>query len=493
MAVDALPIQGGTRESTYLSTFDFFKPEVALEVTRRYGQGIKAVNILRAMGRELPVGRDTWSGYEENKFHRTITLNAASGNSTDNNSLACWTFVLDGDDLDSEDNFYPRVGFIVGVPVSNDTEMARIERISVSGSTITLYCTPLDGTIVPASNQIASGTEIAILSHVKAAGTAQPDAVNQGFTKRTFYSQIIAESVEAEGSQLVNDLWMSKYDDGTGITNWYNPEFAYSEARMDFYEEGMIVAGQVNSRLTTFVQNAYNMRGTWDGASTYTYTETKGIGNKMQTSQGMFRWNSSLGNALNYSDENFVLDDLTTVEDFLVAEGVTTGVILWMVGRDLQRQIDNAGMELVSGTSAGDQVVSQYMKINGTPQLAATLGFSTIQRSGFTHIFQVIDSFSNPQTFGAGGYNYKKWGFICPLGNATIMNEHNEKITMPNMGLRYRQKNGYNRRREMWKVGAAGGDSSHYQGDHDVTNNYWRNDLGFEMYKANQTVVAKPV
>jgi len=492
MATEGLPIRGGVRELAYQSTFDFFKPAVALEVSKRFGGGIKAVNLLRAMGRELPIGREVWYGYEDNKFHRTITLNAASSYSTDTNSLNCWTFVLEGDDLDAAYNFYPRVGFIVGVPVSGNIEMGFIDKITSATTTVTLYVTPLDSSIVPSANQIASGTEMAILSHVKAAGTGQPDAVSQGFTKRTFYTQIMAETIEAEGSQLVTDLWMDKYDDGEAIPTWWHPEFARTEARMDFYEEGMIFSGQANSRPTTMLQTATNLKGIYVGAA-YTNSETKGVGNKLQTSQGMLRWNASLGNSLSYSDENFVLDDLTTVEDYLVAEGVTSGVILWMIGRDLQRQIDASGMELVSGTSAGDAVVSQYMKINGTQQLAATLGFSKVQRSGFTHIFQVIDSFSNPQTFGAGGYNTKKWGFICPLDNVTVMNENKEKVVLPNMTLRYRAKNGYSRRREFWTVGATGGDQARYQGEHDITNSYFRNDIGFEMYKANQTVVAKPV
>jgi hypothetical protein len=491
MSVNGLPIQGGYNEASYLPTFDFFKPAVAMEVTKRYGSGIKAVNILRSMGRERPVDRDSWSAYEENKFHRTITLSKASTAGTDTNGLACWEFTLAADDLDASNNFYPRVGFIITVPYGHITYQAKIDYIDVSSVALpVLYATPTDVTVTtpPA---IASGTEMAITTYVKAAGTGQPDSVSQGYTKRTFYSQIIAESLEIEGTQFVNAQWFDKFDDGTDARYWWSPEFAYSEDRMDMYEEGMIVAGELNSQ-TGMLQNANNIGGTYDGSS-YSRAETKGIGNTQPTSQGMFDWNSDLGSSLSYSDENWILDDLSTIEDYLRGEGVMSSVVLHLIGHNLQRQIDAAGLDLTTATAAGDQIIRQYMNINGTPQLAATLGFSMIQRSGFTHIFQVIDSFSNPQTFGASGYEYNKWGISFPISNVPTMNSKKEKVTIPNISLRYRARDGYNRRREMWTNGAAGGNNAKYQGQHDLSNSYWRGHVGLEMLKANQTVVSKPV
>lgn len=486
MADNFLPVQGGVVENNYLSAFDFFKPANAIKASKAYGDGIKAVDVLRAMSRYTPVTRDSWSVFEENLFHRTITLAQASSYSTDDDSLKCWTFVLDSDDLDDNDNYYPRIGFHLLVPEGHNVYNARINKITETGggSTITLYAYPLNSSIDVDSgtpHEIASGVEMAIITHSKGAETGQPDSVAQGYNKRTFYAQIMGETTKAGGTQLVNEMWFKKTQDGGRVTNWYSPQFGYTESRLDIYEEGLILFGEVApAALKVTAENQSSG------------TETEGIGNHITNSQGLFSWNASLGGSGTYAEDNFVLEDLDAAEDHMRSQGINSTTILWMGGHKFKRQIDNLGLDIVTSTSAGEKLIYDYLTQKGTKELAAQLGFSSIERSGFTHIFQNIDSYSNPQTYGAGGYEINKWALAFPISMAKVKDVNGKKIALPNISMRYRAMDGYNRRRELWTVGAAGGQPHRYQGSHDLTRTYWRCHVGLQALNMNQSFVIKP-
>jgi len=482
MSNNYLPRQDGLTEVNYLSTFDFLQPQNALELIQKFNEGIMAVDILKAMDRFLPVSQDEWSVFEEGMFHRTVTLAEASSYGTDDGSLKCWKFVLDADDLDSNDNYYPRVGFHLLVPEGSNVYNARINKITESGSTITLYAYPLNSTIavdVSTPHQIASGVEMSIITHSKGAGTGQPKAVSQGYEKRTFCAQILAESTKAEGTQLVNEAWFKKYENGGKILNLYSPELARAERRLDIYQEGLIMFGEVAP--AALIVTTTNTNGT---------TDSEGVGNHIKNSQGLYSWNSSLGGSGTYADENFILDDLDQAEDHFRSQGINSTTILWMGGHKFKRQIDNLGLDVVTAASAGDKLIYDYLGQKGTKELGLQLGFSCIERSGFKHVFQNVDSFSNPQTYGAAGYSINKWGFGFPVSTVQAKDVNGKKISLPNISMRYRAMNGYSRKRELWTVGAAGNHMP-YTGEHDVTRTYWRDHVGLQALKMNQSYIIK--
>jgi len=189
MALDGNPIGNGTFQTNLVGLQDFFEPEVAADVVRRFGGGVTLTLLINSMDRWMPVSRDTWKRFEEGQYHRPFkvgsdtTAAASPGDAID--------IVLSAADVDANDQFYPRRGFIIGVPVGQETMMCSIENITVVASTsVTLSVKPYDATVQ--IGILTAGTELSILSHAKAAGTSQPDPSRMTYVDRDYNTQIIA-------------------------------------------------------------------------------------------------------------------------------------------------------------------------------------------------------------------------------------------------------------------------------------------------------------
>ena len=484
MALDGLP-RGGGGGAAYVQNLvgltDFFEPEVAMDVVRRFGGGVTLTILINSMDRWMPVSRESWTRFEEGQYHRPFKVNQTTAAGS---AGAAVNMVLQASEVDANGQYYPRRGFIVGVQVGQEIELCIIQNITVSGSTVTLSVQPLNsGVTLP---QLAAGTELSILSHAKAAGTDQPDPSRMNYVDRDYQLQIIAETISADGTTITDQTWAKRFDDGSMVMNIWNPEFARTELLMDQYIDGMAFLGRINNNSITQTANNIN-----SGSP----ASTAGIGNTIHTSKGIFTWNRELGGEVEYTTGSWALADLDEVEDYMRSQGINTGTIMHLVGASLKRQIDAAAQGRINSSSGGELqlgVVNQYF--GGSKSLSLSLGWDVIKNTSFTHVFQVIDTFDNPWFMGAGGYNMSSRGLAFPISDVPALDETRTKIMLPNISLRYKELNGYSRRREMWLNGAAGRGMylTDYIGQTDNLNAYWRSHVGLEALQMNQTVVYNP-
>ena len=484
MALDGFPRGGNEFGGAYVQNLvgltDFFEPEVAMDVVRRFGGGVTLTILINSMDRWLPVAREEWKRFEEGQYHRPFTVNATTAASS---AGAAVDMVLQAAQVDTNNQYYPRRGYIVGVQVGNDVELCIIQNVTRSGSTVTLSVQPFNSTVtLPVLN---AGTELSILSHAKAAGTDQPDPSRMNYIDRDYRLQIIAETISADGTTITDQTWAKRFDDGSKVMNIWNPEFARVELLMDQYTDGMAFLGRINNNSITQTANNINSQ-----------TSTNGIGNTIHTSQGLFTWNRSVGGEVQYTDGSWALTDLDEVEDYMRSQGINTATVMHLVGASLKRQIDAAAQGKINSASGGELqlgVVNQYF--GGSKSLSLSLGFDVIKNTSFTHVFQVIDTFDNPWFMGAGGYNMTERGIAFPISDVPALDETRTKIMLPNISLRYKQLNNYSRRREMWLNGAAGRGMylTDYIGQTDNLNAYWRSHIGLEALQMNQTVRYTPV
>lgn len=100
--------------SDIISGFDLHKPEIMNTLFRRFGdQGASYFQLIRSMGFESPVARDTYGHFEDNHIHEVvhvldIVAQPAVG--------ADIQFTLDPVDLDANNNFYLRTWDILMFP-----------------------------------------------------------------------------------------------------------------------------------------------------------------------------------------------------------------------------------------------------------------------------------------------------------------------------------------------------------------------------------------
>ena len=461
---NSYPVEGIMMDKM-MSMFDFFKPQYIPTLMARHGmQFMPDFEMFRAMGRETPVTADEWHAHEENWYHRTILVkNTVASPGAGANSV----ITLDATYHDSQGGSYGRVGEIVTIPVTN--VQAQIVAKDISTPTAHVF------TLKPlraADNigELVAGTQIAITNDAFGPGTGGTTPVHMGATKRSFQAQIFKEAAGTEGSQLVNEFWYSKMDNNKNLRYWYTEGIGAAEYRMALKMDGAFMWGVNADQLT--------VGGT---------AGDPGYGNMIRTTKGIFPWATELGKGLSYTSGAWDPTDMDAVSLYLISQGLSSDVCMFMVGAILNQEIENGMVEYLSGVGAGvdyTKVESQIFK--GNRELSMSVNFKAFTKGGVTFMLTPKPSWSNPQTFGAAGYDMPYYGLITPLSK--VKDPKTNKMNN-NIETRYRAKDGYSRRFELWNLNGAGGGT--YVTDIDKTNTQLRAHLGLQVLGANQMIVMK--
>ena len=469
MAGESYP-KAGILTSQVFALHDAMEPQHVRKLMKRFGdQGAGALELYRAMGRELPVAADTFYGHEDNKFHRTVEVKTTVADQGVGNPT---TFVIAAADVDSANRYYARVGEIFQIP-GTDQVQARIQSID---DTTTPSAPAI--TIAPVNDSqnigaLTAGDKLPIVNASYAAGTDQPDAVTTGTVERQFYTQLFKEEAGLDGDQFATDLWYKTYDAEGGIRGWFTLGTAPAELRLHIKFDGAFTFGQEPG---TTVQ-------------TEPSTSTYGAGNPIYTTKGAFTWARELGGSDAYTEGVFDIEDMRDWGLYLRTQYVMSSEVLTQVGVRLSNDINSAAKDyFVIGSADITQITSQHF--GGTAEMAGLLNFKVFNLGdGFNHMLKVNDNWSNPETHGATGQDVDKKGLILPV--TSFKNPKTGKMT-DNFGSRYRAKDGYSRRMEFWSTRGAGGSPNEYVTSVDRADYHFRAEIGFEGYKFNQSLVIEP-
>lgn len=454
------PVAGLYTESI-MSLHDVFEPQYVPELFRRYdGQYMPMFQMFRGMGRELPVSRDEWYGFEENWWHRDITVKSDVADPGAGNTS---TITLAADDHDSEGNTYAREGDIVTIPSTWVQAIVQTKTTTVP-TAHTLVLKPLRA----ADNigALTAGQKLSITNGAFAAGTDQPKGTVVGATKRTFYAQIFKESIGVEGSQLVNSTWFKVVGENGSVKGYWSPGYMRGEYLLSLKMDGAYTWGVESDNVTATADN--------------------GSVNKVKTTRGVFPWVDALGKKINVTPGAFDILDLDEVGLYLKSQGITSGIVLVMTGAKLTNDLDNAVKDYIDGNGTDLTRVEKTL-FKGNRELSLSLNVKVITKGGITFVIKPMDVWSNPKTFGNTGYNLDQYGLWCPI---TQVKDPMNGALMPNIASRYRAMGGYSRRFETWRLAGAGGGL--YVKSIDEENTEFRAHHGLQMFKVNQMGMFKP-
>ncbi len=463
---DSYPVAGILTEQIW-SIHDVAKPQHIPELMSRFGsQFLPAFQMFRAMGKESPIAGDEWYGHEENWYHQTWKNKTLVGDPGINNA---GTYTIVAAEHDSKDNTYPREGDIVTFPKGNNYVQGIItEKTSTTGAhTLEIKPLKLGDTI----GAIAADVVISITNGAFGAGTGQPQGTVVGTSKRKFVSQIFKETIGCEGSQLVNEPWYKVLDNNKSLKGWYSPGYERGDYLLALKMDGAFLMGEENT-------------------NTVLVTGTNGLGNTIKTTRGISSWISELGENMTFTSGTWANTYFDTISLYLRSQGISTGVVLMMIGAKLMQTIENQTITDLTNTGV-DYTRIQKTLFGGNDERSVSYNFKTITKGGLTFVLVVQDSWSNPKTFAAvsdGIYDFDEWAIVAPLGK---VKDTKTGHYLDSIGTRYREKDGYSRKFEVWKNGAAGGGS--YVGDVDKTNTWLRAHLGFQFLKMNQFIKIRPV
>jgi len=477
-----------TSETMY-SMWDLGKPQVASELMKRYGnEGLGLLQWLRLTSNESPVAQDEWSAFEDERTIDNLKIGAVTTAST--GAGTPFVFQLSTDRITAGQDFYGREGFIV--TIQGTRTQCMITDITINGSDdVDITIVPLDGSdLASATNPgLAVGKELAISNGAWAAGTGSPKSAVKGAIKRGFTAQIFKESIGAEGTQLVNENWVSTNSLNGDEKGWFNPALIQIQYRLSVIEDGAYLMGVENTNAVTPI----------------TATGMNNSTNVVKTTKGIMPWISELGSERNYTVGSFAVSDFDSAALHLRTQFAPSDMVSLLTGAELTTEIENVLQDYL-GTNQGGADMSRvareyFAKGSLSPDRNETglswamdIGWSSFKKSGTTFVMATMGAWSDPKLFGTTGYNQVNYGLGLPLTNVKDVKSGH---SIQNIASRYRAYNGQNRRYKMWNIVGGGntlptGGALQSVNDLDQVNSYLTGHHGFQMMAANWAFAFNP-
>lgn len=446
--------------SDIISGFDLHKPEIMNTLFRRFGdQGASYFQLIRSMGFESPVARDTYGHFEDNHIHEVvhvldIVAQPAVG--------ADIQFILDPVDLDANNNFYLRTWDILMFPNEVTGSVTDIDVAIPGAPVITVSPNELTDQL-PA---LTAGEELIITSSAFSEGSGQPEGAVSGTWEYDNDAQIIKESIGVTGTEMVNQSWVIITSAG--------------QALPAYYYKGQI---DLDYRLALKIDGAL----LWGKRTTNTITDPV-TGRPIKTTEGLIPYIRRVGNEQTCVSGAFTVDEFDDMDNTLDRE-FAGNYVLAMLGISLHQDIENALVTYFANTNIQftKQATNEAL-FNSNEALSASVNFTYLTKSERTFLFKRMGAFNNKKLAGATGYSARQMGVFLPI------NKKKDPVSgdmVDSFGVRYRALGKYSRRMEVWQVGGAG--EGPKVTDIDERNTYQRCHIGAHQRGGNQMLLLEAV
>ena len=435
--------------NTLVSLFNIHKPEKANFLFRKYGkQGVTAFQFLQSVGAVTPVAQGTYSHYEEDWIHATITPSADVTGA----ASATIQIVVSAADIDAAGNFYGRVGDIV--MFSNG---AKAQVIAKNQGAATLDIRPLLAATALSAKQ---DEPIIITSNSFAEGTDQPEGRVSKAYEYSFNTQIIKEKVASTGTELTNQNWFNSID-GTTINAWFDKAKSIDlDYRMALAIDGMILYGETGDNTGLLGSTSSGLvSGVTSQGGNATYTP------------GLF--------SVSYFDQmNRYLDKQQSGNEYV-------GLLGYQAFQDVENTLSNVFTQNPiifaggAGKTFGNLMYGDNMQ--SLTDKSVEIGFRSITKTDRTFHLLKLPQLSNPKLYGATGFSEAGRMIFCPLDKPIAP----KGGAMPHLAVRYKELGGYSRKMESWFIGGAGNIPVKTTGVDNVELNS-RAEMGAEQFALNQ-------
>jgi hypothetical protein len=459
-------------QSNFVSAYDVHKPDVLSKMFNRYGdQGSSWFLTLEKLGFVKPVAATQYSHYE-NELKNPTFKSRASASIVGSGATATILITLAVADVDTNNNFYPRLNDIVFFKTG---QLGIITSINVSTpSAPVLTINALNANALPAS--VAAGEEMSLVSNAFAEGSDQPKGIVPGATKRTNYTQIMKETLAVTGTELTNQTWFDGWVEVPGSVNgseqiasgnsWYNLNWMDMEWRIGKQVSGALLFGEAS------VGN-----GVVD--------PTTGL--PVNTTNGLIPTIKTQGNTETYVPGSFSVTDFDAYGRILDRE-YAGDYVLGLTSKSFSDEIENTMVAYLANTNIIYEIEQQLGSRFGVDGKSISVDFNYLKKSQRTFMFKRMMEFSNRQTFGIANSVTDGYGVFLPMNK--VKDAKSGKM-LDNIGARYKNLNGYSRKMEVWSVNGAGPGMK--VSSVDVNKSFIRTDMGAHIMGANQMILVKTV
>ena len=463
------PVEG-IQATSYMSGLDATEPEVMRVLFERLGDQWRgsAYKIIQFMGFERPTSNEVVTHYEDDHFQRALEIGVGGLAGGLGAAHAAFNIPLAATEVFTDTNggthVFARVGDIVMFPnkAGGTTDLQALVT-AVAPGTPQITCKLLKTGWT--THALSAGDKFIVLSGASSEMTGQPKGTIRNVRKKQFRLQKIKETWTGSGDEMTNGYWFKETSGGQDISLFY----AYGMAQVDYMmlqkTDGALLFGQEVE--TNNITDPF----------------PEATGNPVRTMKGIVPTIREEGNIINYPFGGFAISDFNQSAKIANTERAGSAMMVWY-GFELMQELEDLLIDYTSDTN-----ISYVVGASNNDKMLH-LGFQSIHKSGVTFLFKKRDALSNPNSFGAEGFEDKQnMAIVFPISNATAYADEarTRSESRPKFGIRYKALGPYSRRMQVWEVNGTGHDGpAKMVLSQDIANLYSRAHLGFQGMCFNQ-------
>jgi hypothetical protein len=443
MATNNLPVQSFT-DFSIITTLQAFanKPQIWPDLRKSYGMDIFDFDIINTLkGSKKFIGSETYTVQEELPPFRTLTMGAGCGVGTVPGGVA--TIVLDANDLDAQNNYYPQPFQEITLGGASHKAVVTIMSIAGTGtSTVTLTVWPKDTSVTLDATYIATGLHGAYGPAPTKGNESGPVlGTMSGYQEFTYYLQTTKSNKSFGDAEFARQKWITPQ--GKGM---WSKAVRDLDMDLDAQMELSIHTGETNLNTS----NIYDTSLATNSSIPIYGTE------------GIWNWLGSRGKDLTYtSASGFPIEYFYKISEFGESVGLFSGEWLFNAGNELLRTVEKSCKSYI--TQATGSLNELFTPNAGGGMKDLVTGFKSIQlNSGATKIILKSNHmFTNPYFLGQLP-GFTEAAEVFPLMN---VREKKSGSLIPNLHMVYRGVDGYEDRERIVKAfGGMGGALQRFAG-----------------------------
>ena len=362
------------------------------------------------------------------------------------------TFVLGVADVDTNGRSFPRVKQVISFPLGNGKHVNGVITL-IENSPPEVTVKPLDGDL-PA---LVAGQTLIISGQISSEGGNTILPLHSKLTPSSYQLQIIPENFTTTGSAMTEGSVITSLEIG-------GKNFVVVRGEKEMAQRLKIIVG------ATMLLSIRNTKNVVDP------TNTKNPGAFFKSTDGAFAVCNMKGHRDPLPD-TMSLAYWDDIADKLVQNRCDSRMIDLKHGFRFASKIENTLKDALKFTNASF-VSNRYGVDEG---MAVRMKFREFTKSMFTFVLDYQSCMSDPGIAGAPGYGYSDGALLIPQNQV----QTKEGMVNPIL-LRYKQFGAYNRRYEMWRGGASGGNTTEYIGPDDISELQARMHIGFQFFGVKQ-------
>ncbi len=435
--------------------------------TFRYGLGSYFFDFMNLAKRTMNLTTRTPKIFEKLEWESTLKINTEIATGAAGADIS---IVVHTDDRDAYGNVPIKVGDGVLIPGQNEaTGEDRIYVIhTYVAGTFTATASPLsaDGATITESQistAVSAASVLKIHSNYNAPGTGLPSGKNNYRVQRSYSTQIIKATKTFEGGTQALK-WYEVPSETGATTAWFEGQ---DELELEYRKmcDDAIFLGELNDN------------------STLTQASNAGGTGKRLATKGIWNWALEKGQSLDYAGGSWDMSYLYDYKDLALANNVVSREAMFLLGTDLQREVEQSGLDWIKEYSGGSDL------FRATDEIGYDV--RRILVNGITFQCQELKSFGNPLRYGNKQYNFSKSGLIIPEGDGMTEMPDGKSEKHPSFQVGYLNNNGENRTQIIDILGGTTGRSkATHQYDTDTA--FMETELAAIVLRPEQLVAVRP-